>query len=187
MKKILGLFFGILIGVTFISAGVLGKDHKFVVQARNNETAVKSIDYALAYPGILPDSPLYFIKVIRDRVVSFLIQSPVKKSFYLLLLSDKRLAAGQVLINTGKSNVGVTTVVNGEEYFTEAVTTATEAKKQGKDVNELVAKLSVAGVKHDEVISELAKKVSGIEANQMSRAYDSNQKSREKTSEIMKK
>src|SRR5579883_115828 len=50
-------------------------------------------DYVLPYPGILPDNPFYFLKVLRDRLILFFISNPTKKSSFYLLQSDKRLEA----------------------------------------------------------------------------------------------
>ncbi len=49
------------------------------------ENVKKFSEYALPYPGILPDNVLYNLKVFRDKVFEFLIIDPVKKAdFYLL-------------------------------------------------------------------------------------------------------
>ena len=145
------------------------------------------IDYALPYPGILPDSPIYFVKVARDKVVRFLIVSNVSKSFYSLLLSDKRLAAGQILIDTRKTSLGVTTIASGEEYFSGAVELATKAKADGLEISELIAKLSVAVVKHQEVISNLLPKVTDDEKVTLGRSYTSSQNSQNRVQDLMKK
>src|SRR5438309_421306 len=50
-----------------------------------------SISYQLPYPGMLPDNPLYFLKVIRDGVWSFLLSNPLKKADFDLLQADKRV------------------------------------------------------------------------------------------------
>ncbi len=142
----------------------------------NEGGVVQAIDYPLPYPGILPDSPFYFLKVARDKVMTALITDPVKKSFYLLLLSDKRLAAGQILLNTGKGDLGVNTIVNGEQYFSEAVNQAQQAKQSGKSVGELLVKLQVAGMKHQEVMGGEVGKVSGQSAGRLEKAAVTAQK-----------
>ena len=44
--------------------------------------------YELPYPGILPGSPLYILKVIRDKIIETLTQDSLKKSnFYLKAFS----------------------------------------------------------------------------------------------------
>src|ERR1700704_2037322 len=49
-----------------------------VTPAPNNTS--QTVDYTLPYPGLLPDSPLYFLKTFRDRLISFFISSPIKKA-----------------------------------------------------------------------------------------------------------
>ncbi|HSW97310.1 MAG TPA: hypothetical protein VLF89_05800, partial [Candidatus Saccharimonadales bacterium] len=36
----------------------------------------KQIQYDLPYPGLLPDNPLYSLKVLRDKIVEFFISDP---------------------------------------------------------------------------------------------------------------
>ncbi len=113
---------------------------------------VGAAEYALPYPGILPDSPVYFLKNLRDQTVLFFLRDKTQKSFYLLLMSDKRLGAGQVLVNTGKISLGEITLVKSEDYFKQAVDLA---DKNNKD---LISKLVVAGSKHQEILEGLRSK-----------------------------
>lgn len=115
-----------------------------------------------------------------------MISSDVNKSFYSLLLSDKRLGAGRVLIDGGKIPLGVTTIVIGEEFFSEAVDDAKRAKLSGLEVSELLAKLSVAAVKHQEVIASLLPKVSGKENADLDKSYLMSQNSQNRVKELMK-
>ena len=114
--------------------------------------------YVLPYPGLLPDSPLYVFKVIRDQVVTWAIRDTEKKAFYLLLLSDKRLAAGEVLANNGKTVLGATTVAKSQDYFKQAVDLAEKLPKEKRE--NLVIKLVVAGAKHKQVLTGLISKIS---------------------------
>lgn len=82
----------------------------------------------------------------------FFLRDKTQKSFYLLLMSDKRLGAGQVLINTGKISLGVTTLVKSQDYFKQAVGLADKSNK------DLISKLVVAGSKHQEVLGSLRSK-----------------------------
>ena len=90
----------------------------------------------LPYPGLLPDHPLYFIKMIRDRFISFSIQDPVKKAEFDILQADKRLGAGVYLFLEGESKylLAESTISKGENYYDEAISKAEFAKKQGLDV-----------------------------------------------------
>ena len=63
------------------------------------------IDYQLPYPGILPGSPLYSIKMLRDRIMEFFISDHVKKSNFYLLQADKRVASALMLFEKGDQNL----------------------------------------------------------------------------------
>src|ERR1700683_4754974 len=57
-----------------------------------------SVDYQLPYPGMLPDNPLYFLKVFRDTLTSFFINKPLDKANFDLLQSDKNVEASYLLV-----------------------------------------------------------------------------------------
>jgi len=76
--------------------------------------------YLLPYPGILPNHPLYWSKMIRDRVQLLTTKDPTKKMQLFLLFADKRLAAGQLLIATGDKGLGVSTITKAEKYLLSA-------------------------------------------------------------------
>lgn len=134
------------------------------------EAAATSVEYALPYPGILPDSPFYFLKVARDQIMTFFVTDPRQKSFYLIFLSDKRAAAGEALIKGGKVALAKTTLEKGEEYFSQAVDLA--GKTNDKD---LLAKLAVSGAKHSEILAK---------AN-VPAAYQSSLESRKRAMELL--
>ena len=121
-----------------------------------------TIDYPLPYPGILPDNPLYFMKALRDKVVSFFISDPLKKAEFDLLMADVRLNAAQYLFvkGEGKYSLAETTISKGENYFYNSLIMVSEAKQQGMPVNDFVSKLIIASQKHQQVIKELENKSS---------------------------
>ena len=136
--------------------------------------ANSGVEYNLPYPGVLPDSPLYVLKVARDNVVSFFIRDPKQKAFYLLFLSDKRLAAGEILVKNNKTDLGITTVKISQEYYTKAVDLAVKVK----DLS-LTEKLIVAGVKHNDFMVDLA-------SPKLSEAISGNQKDKNRVLELLK-
>lgn len=117
------------------------------------------IKYELPYPGLLPDSPLYFLKTARDRIINFLIADPLKKAEFNLLQADKRLQAGVYLFKKqGKERLAESTISKGENYFEQAIREVEQAKKQGRDTIPILGKLSLAVKKHQEVLKELENK-----------------------------
>lgn len=119
-------------------------------------------DYFLVYPGILPNNPLYPIKMARDKIVLFLITDPVKRAKFNLLQADKRVAAGALLLKEDKKNeaLAITTIEKGENYFHESMTQSFQIKREGREVNEFSRQLEKAVDKHIQVISDLKKNIS---------------------------
>lgn len=73
--------------------------------------------YQFPWPGILPDSPLYKLKVLRNKIIPRLIISPVKRIEFDLLMADKTLYAGKLLLEKGKVALAAETALKGENYF----------------------------------------------------------------------
>jgi len=119
------------------------------------------VEYFLVYPGILPDHFLYSVKMVRDRVLTFLTVDPLKKAELFLLFADKRLGAGKALIEGGKVDLGVSTLTKGEKYLEQAINEERVANKAGKDTKGLLERLSQASLKHEEVLVDLSQKVTG--------------------------
>lgn len=124
---------------------------------------IQSVNYYLPYPGILPDHPLYWLKMIRDRVQLLLMQGQEAKTSKLLLYADKRLGAGWSLIDEGKVSLGVTTVTKGEKYLEKAMLTARSLSEQST----VRKKLDKARQKHQQVILMLQDQVDNEEYEQV--------------------
>ncbi len=127
--------------------------------AQENLGATQRVDYFLAYPGMLPDHPLYFLKMARDRVWLWLTPDPLKKAELLLLFADKRLGAGKALIEGNKIELGITTITKAEKYLERAVAQERVAAQKGKETTTFLEKLTQATLKHQEVLTELEEKV----------------------------
>jgi hypothetical protein len=122
------------------------------------------IEYQLPYPGILPDHPFYFLKNIRDKIMSFLISSPLKKAEFYLLQSDKNLQATVSLYEQNKDRKTVfQTLQKSEDYFQKAIDAAWQAKKQGINILEFEHKITIANLKHQEVVLSLSKSATSAE------------------------
>src|SRR3990172_3611913 len=117
-------------------------------------SSVKTIDYTLPYPGLLPDNPLYVLKAIRDRIVEILISDPIKKANFYLLTADKRLNEGVSLFNKGEKKYALaeTTISKGENYFEKGISEIEKAKKQGIVTLDVSQRFQLASLKHMEII-----------------------------------
>lgn len=158
MKKIIfGFILSLVLFSFFRTPGFAQTPPSFRVGSPVSSPAAK-IEYVLPYPGILPDHLLYPLKMLRDRIMDFFIREPMKRTEFLILMADKRLGAGKILIEGGKAPLGETTLSKGEKYLEQAVATVEKAKQQGKNVSGLLEKLEKATQKHIEVLQELSAK-----------------------------
>lgn len=122
------------------------------------KTPQEKVVYNLPYPGLLPDSPLYITKIIRDRITDFLTRDNLKKAELYLLYSDKRAAMSLSLVRKGKNQLAIDTFAKGEKYFLKIPGLLTSAKKQGSQApSNFIETLKLSNAKHKELIEELIK------------------------------
>ncbi len=124
------------------------------------EPVVEKIDYALPYPGVLPDHPLYFMKRVRDAVLEMVIIEPVRKSEFYILQGDKRLQMGIMLVEQKKFSLAETTISKAEKYMEKAIVGLTTYKASGGVIPlYVIERTEKALAKHMEVLQELLVKV----------------------------
>lgn len=118
----------------------------------------KKVVYELPYPGLLPDHPLYFFKVSRDRILEFATRDYLKKAELYLLFSDKRVRMAESLTKKGKHELAATTFAKAEKYFLKIIDLLRQSKSQGVGASqEFVERLSQSNAKHKEVLQQLLK------------------------------
>lgn len=120
----------------------------------NSPTIVK---YDLAYPGMLPDSPFYKLKVLRDKITLALIVDPLKKIDYLLLQTDKGILATAMLIDKNEISLAETTALKAENNYTLLTYELGKLPKKPNDI--FFNKLKTASLKHQDVLQSLIKRV----------------------------
>ena len=125
--------------------------------ARDNSTTSASVKYDLPYPGMLPDHKLYKLKVLRDKVMLFIIQDPIKKAEQHLLLADKRILMAKILADKGNVELAKETALKGENEITLLVFLFKDERR--KPTKELFNRVEKASFKHQEVLNDIAKKV----------------------------
>ena len=122
------------------------------------DTPQNKVIYNLPYPGILPDNPLYFVKIIRDRINEFMTRDQYKKAQIYLLYSDKRAAMAMSLAKKGKNKLAIDTFSKGEKYFLQIPDLLKQTKEQGSSApSSFIETAKLANAKHKELIDELIK------------------------------
>lgn len=118
------------------------------------------VNYELAYPGMLPDNPLYFLKAIRDKIVKMLIADNYKEAEFNLLTSDKRMYAAQMLSKKEKYDDAYSTLTKSTNYLYEALPPLSVEKKvnpKNTEVRPFLHTLDTASKKHIEVVDGFIK------------------------------
>lgn len=120
-------------------------------------------NYELPYPGLLPDHPLYFIKMLRDRVIGFFISDPIKKAEFDILQADKRLNGAIYLFykkSSEKDELAISTISKGQNYFDDALVKIKLAKQQGINISDINTKLKASLKGHGLTLKNIESKVS---------------------------
>lgn len=148
---LLSVLFLLMPSLTFAQEASLSSD------LLTSTPAASAVSYTLPYPGILPGSPLYPLKMLRDHIILFLITDPYKKAEFNLLQADKRLNAGLYLLDNDTKNVdlAITTISKGENFFHQAIHGATLMKKEGRDVGALLGNFEQSAARHKEIVTNL--------------------------------
>jgi hypothetical protein len=145
----------------------------------------KKIDYILPYPGILPDHPLYFVKVVRDKFIDFFTRDYLKKAQLYLLYSDKKTNMAIQLTKKGKWALMITTISKGEKYTLKLIELLETSKKQGVSPNNnFVLKCKLSNEKHREVIENLLKDTPQGERKNIEEVLNLNRQIKEKLNKL---
>jgi hypothetical protein len=155
MRKTLAALFLLLIFLFNLNLVFAQEEIKINLDSRSTGSA--SVNYALPYPGLLSDNPLYFFKAVRDAFTRFFISDPFKKAEYDLLQADKNLNTGYYLFlkNVSKDKMILTAITKGENSFENAIKEVSGAKEQGVDITDFTDKMILSSQKHQEILKEI--------------------------------
>lgn len=162
MKKfliVLGVFifaFAILSISILESSAIVYPQVGPMIRGNGPRTESLEINYPLPTAGlVLPDSPFWPLKALRDRIWYLISPSPLKKAELALLFSDKRLVSAQTLLKDGKAGIAISTLTKGEKYLEVATDEEKIARSENYNTSAFLVKLATASLKHREVIEDL--------------------------------
>ncbi len=156
MKKSIFIFILLL---TFFNPNLAHaqNDQNSQEQTASQAATPTYIKYDLAFPGMLPDNPLYKLKTLRSKIYAFLIADPVRKMDFYLKEADKGILAAAILIDKKKFDLADQTALKAEHNMTLLVTQFRQLPKKPDDA--LFEKVITASKKHQEVLESLIKRV----------------------------
>lgn len=125
-------------------------------------TAIFGSEYKLEWPGILPDNPLYKVKVLRNKIIYKLIYSPIKRVEFDLLMANKTLYASQLLFNKGEIDLAKETALKGENYMSLLVSDNVVVLSKKQHIPEVLdRKIKSAFIAHRKLLDDLISKSTG--------------------------
>ncbi|MBX4206031.1 hypothetical protein KW795_02435 [Candidatus Microgenomates bacterium] len=114
------------------------------------------IDYLMPYAGkVSPDSPLWTVKALRDKLWLTLTLDPVKKIQLLNLLADKRVQNANELVVEDKSELGVSTLTKAEKYLEQAVMAEKDARSKKSNTAAATKVLAMSILKHRQILENI--------------------------------
>lgn len=160
LRKVAGLFALFAVAFSILAVSVL-RSSSFVGRIYSQspspepQARLPEIDYDLAYPGrILPNSFLWPVKALRDKIWVAVVTNPSKKAEILLLNADKRLWAAYLIAQKEEFEVAVSTLSKAEKYLEEAFREEEVARQKGTDTTDLLQKIALASLKHRHMMEE---------------------------------
>ncbi len=113
----------------------------------------------LPNPGILPGHPLYFLKNWSENIRTVFTFSDEAKAERMLFLSEKRLAEANELSELGEVELAQETLSRYEEHLNAALARAQEAREKGQNMDDVLARVSEATLKHQDVLADVYERV----------------------------
>ncbi len=141
MNKILAIF--IVIGLLYATS------------------AGASILDRLPKPEIMPDNPLYILKIWYEKIIIFISFGDVKRAERYSKLAEERLQEAEQMAKEGKNELAQRALVEYEKYLNKALEKADELKKQAQEeakqkakdeINRALEKVSESTLKNQEVL-----------------------------------
>jgi hypothetical protein len=180
------IIFGLAVLLMSISSAT-GIGAQDTVPASPSATPVmvqEKVEYYLPYPGVLPDSPLYKVKMIRDSIRKYLTLNPLRRATLELLYADKRINAAQVLMEGGKTALAIETATKAEKYLEMSVNKSVELYEEGKDSKSLLLTQKTSVAKHLEILEAMASKTSSDDRKVLDSSLNATRMLAEKLSRI---
>jgi hypothetical protein len=130
------------------------------------------INYDLPYPGILPGSPLYVFKNIRDKLKEFTTTDPVRKTEFYLLQADKQLASALLLYKQNQKELADATLLKSQNNLDKSIDSLIESKKLQKNVNDLPIKIKTSSEKQKQEVLMLMENSKNDDAGEFKKSLN---------------
>jgi len=154
MKLIFGLVLAILLLLTPINSYA-----QETTVTPTSAPSAQTSSYTLPYPGILPDSPFYKLKLMRDKLILMFTTDPARKIEFYILQADKQTAMIPILMTQNKKNLAAKIALRAEDNITQI--TFVYKSKNDKPTKDFYKKLEASIQKHQEIYFKAVEATTG--------------------------
>lgn len=138
-------------------------------------------------PGLLPNHPLYFLKSWGEAVGTFFTLGDVAKAGHYLLLAERRLAEAKALTDKDKPEAAERVLERHQEQLDRSLEVAERAKDKGLDIDEVLAEVAEATLRHQTVLVKIYEKVPAKARPAIERAIERSMKGHERALQAISK
>ncbi len=149
-------------------------------------TQISAQETDLPSPGLLPDSPFYFLEIIAEEIGNFFTFGDLKKAERYAALAAERLAEVQAVVEKGKPEFVERTLERYENQLNNSMARAERAQAKDQNTEQVMAKIGKATSVHLEVLAEVYKKVPEEAKSAIENAMKASVKGHEKAVEVLK-
>lgn len=177
-NAIIGCGVAMLFGLVVLMMSIMsatGIGAQDVITTPSPTPMIAKVEYYLPYPGLLPDSPFYKVKMVRDWLRGFLTFNERDKAELELMYADKRIHAASVLLDGGKSGLAIATATKAEKYLESSVSKALDDLEAGEDSKSLLLTQTKAVAKHLEILDNMLQRVTADERTVLEKSRASTQ------------
>lgn len=122
-------------------------------------TVVLAQETELPNPGLTPDSPLYFLDTLGEKIGMFFTFGAERKAEKAMKYAEEKLAEVRAMAEENKPEAVEKANQKYQEFLDLANKKTKEAKEKGKDVERLVTLISEKTLNHQEVLLEVFEKI----------------------------
>jgi hypothetical protein len=114
---------------------------------------------AITDPGIKPDSPLYTLDRLIEKIQIAIITDAVKEAEALAGMAQERLAESKAMVTENNIEKATTAVSEYKELMNKAIDVIDAAAKDGKAVTKTIDKIVKYDIEDEEILEKLMDKV----------------------------
>jgi hypothetical protein len=161
MRRVIGGFLLLLLVFVF-SGSVLAQKGEKMMEDSGKAMATVEAQYKLPFPGMLPDSPFYKLKTLRDKITLFLIRDRYKKATRHQHLADRTLFEALKTAEKGDIPLATHTAFKGENNMTLLVNEVKAAFYSGLPLNtDIVKRAHKSAPRHQELLAGMKARAKG--------------------------